>query len=446
MTVPAGGHVSVTFPGIALTTPVPVEVKALVTDVAPDEYDATNDTRSATVDVTASQLASPYRVLFPSLVGYGAQFGDHVYAPITPWPPGQDHADVEAKVKALEPQLVRIFYNDNWDANANGKFPDYATNYASFVQVVQLAQDTGATIEISFQNLGNILTGPAGPPMAKFADVLQDLVVNHGLTNVRWVEVGNEPNSGSVTFDQYNALYRALNAELIARGLRSQIQLMGAGLVENGVGVRDHYSWLSQMGANMNDILDGYAEHVYWFYYDSGRLEYRLRDSVHALDALPADQQKPLYMMEFGIRANDTCGTKPAFKYLYYAADPDVSGDLADEHRRLPAVLVQRRLGAARRGRDVEVGRLLEPVRQQQRHQPAPLDDRAADGRLPADPDLLRHVAALPHDGAGLADRRRRSVGLERLVGSGVSPEPGRHHRATSPNRSSRRTPARPAS
>ena len=323
VTVPAGGHVSVTFPGIALTTPVPVEVTALVTDVAPDEYDATNDTRSATVDVTSSQLASPYRVLFPSLVGYGAQFGDHVYAPITPWPPGQDHADADAKVKALEPQLVRIFYNDNWDANANGKFPDYATNYASFVKVAQLAQDTGATIEISYQNLGNVLTGPAGPPMAKYADVLQDLVVNHGLTNVRWAEVGNEPNSGSVTFAQYNALYRALNAELVARGLRSQIQLMGAGLVENGGNqARDHYSWLSQMGASMNDVLDGYAEHVYWFYYDPGRLEYRLRDSLHALDALPAEQQKPLYMMEFGIRGNDTCGTKPTFKYLYYAADP----------------------------------------------------------------------------------------------------------------------------
>ena len=322
VTVPAGGHVSVTFPGIALTTAVPTELKVLVTGAAPDELDATNDTRSATVDVTASQLASPYRVLFSSLVGYGSQFGDHVYAPITPWPPGQDHADVEAKVKALEPQLVRIFYNDNWDANANGKFPDWQTNYDSFVKVVQLAQDTGATIEISFQNLGNVATGPAGPPMVKFADVLQDLVVNHGLTNVRWAEVGNEPNSGNVTFDQYNALYRALNAELVARGLRSQIQLMGAGLVENGVGVRDHYSWLSLMGANMNDILDGYAEHVYWFYYDSGRLEYRIRDSVNALNALPAAQQKPLYMMEFGIRANDTCGTKPQFKYLYYAADP----------------------------------------------------------------------------------------------------------------------------
>src|SRR5207344_3519818 len=95
------------------------------------------------------------------------------------------------------------------------------------------------------QSLANVLTGPAGPPMAKFADVLQDLVRNHGLTNVRWAEVGNEPNSGGVSFNQYNALYRALNAQLVARGLRGQIQLMGGGLVENGaVPARDHYAWM----------------------------------------------------------------------------------------------------------------------------------------------------------------------------------------------------------
>ena len=70
-------------------------------------------------------------MLFPSLAGYGAQFGMHVYAPITPWPVGTGYEDFEAKVKALDPHLVRIFYNDNWDANADGRFPDWRTNYAS---------------------------------------------------------------------------------------------------------------------------------------------------------------------------------------------------------------------------------------------------------------------------------------------------------------------------
>ena len=274
-------------------------------------------------------------MLFPSLLGYGAQFGDHVYAPITPWPAGQDHADAEAKVKALEPQLVRIFYNDNWDANANKMFPNWQVNYDSFVKVVQLAQDAGATIEISFQNLGNAKTGPPGPPMAKFAAVLEDLVVNHGLTNVRWAEVGNEPNSGSdapgqlnppVTLDQYNALVRALNAELVARGLRNQIQLMSGGLVENANSpTRNHYEWMKWIAANMGDIVDAYAEHVYWNYNDTGRLEYRLRDTAHLMnEVLPAEQRKPTYMMEFGVRGLVACDGKPSRLSLplYYAADP----------------------------------------------------------------------------------------------------------------------------
>jgi hypothetical protein len=321
--VPAGGSTTVSFP-VTFGSPVPVELTATVTGAAPTETDVTNNALTTTVDITQNQLAIPFRVLFPSLLGYGAQFGDHVYAPVTPWPPGQDHADADAKVKALEPQLVRIFYNDNWDANANGKFPDFQTNYNSFVQVVQLAQDAGATIDISFQNLGNVLTGAPGPPMAKFADVFVDLVRNHGLTNVRWAEVGNEPNSGSVTFDQYNALYRALNAELVARGLRQQIQLMGGGLVENGGNpARDHYSWMNLIATNMGDVVDAYAEHVYWFYNDPGRLEYRLRDTWHLMnEVLPPAQRKPVYMMEFGIRGNGTCGTKPAFANLYYGADP----------------------------------------------------------------------------------------------------------------------------
>ena len=66
-------------------------------------------------------------MLFPSLAGYGAQFNNHLYAPITPWPAGDGTATSRTKVKALEPQLVRIFYNDNWDGNADGHVPRLAS-------------------------------------------------------------------------------------------------------------------------------------------------------------------------------------------------------------------------------------------------------------------------------------------------------------------------------
>jgi hypothetical protein len=73
----------------------------------------------------------------------------------------------------------------------------------------------------------------------------------------------------------------------------------------------------------MGDVVDAFAVHVYWFYSNPGRLEYRLRDTWHLVnEVLPPAQRKPVYMMEFGIRGDRTCGAKPAFANLYYGADP----------------------------------------------------------------------------------------------------------------------------
>jgi hypothetical protein len=335
--VPPGGSRTVQFAGVTLGTAVPVELAVELAGVVPAEADATNDTRTAVIDVTEHQLALT-TVLFPSLGGYGTQFNNHLYAPITPWPSGLGRGDVETKVKTLEPQLVRIFYNDNWDGNWDGKHPEWQVNYASFVAVAKVAQAAGATIDISFQNLSSAKLVPE-PAMAKFADVLEELVRGvvdgDGLTNIRWAEVGNEPNTpctrsvalggcpdpSQVTLEQYNALYRALDAQLRARGLRGQIQLMGGGLIESA-GARNHYTWLEWIAANMGDIVDAYAEHIYWVYDRPGRLEYRLRDTHYLMtNDLPAAQQKPAYMMEFGIRGYNTCPPKPTLptaNQLYY--------------------------------------------------------------------------------------------------------------------------------
>jgi hypothetical protein len=326
--VPRGGSTTVSFP-LSLASPVTAELTATVKGAAPAETDAENDTLMTPVEITEHELAAPYRVLFPSLVGYGAQFNNHLYAPITSVRiPAGEYPDVEAKVKALQPELVRIFYNDNWEENQDNTHPEWRDNYASFVKVVQLAQETGATIDIGYQNLGNLVTRK--PPflvtdmMARFAGALEDLVKNYGLTNVQWVEVANEPNSGAVTQEQYKALCQALKAELVARGLADQIHIMGGGLVENGGSTpRGHYEWMKWIGANMSDLVDAYAEHVYWIYNDPGRLEYRLRDTAHLMnDVLPPDERKPTYMMEYGIRGVANCGTKPTFNNLYYAGDP----------------------------------------------------------------------------------------------------------------------------
>ena len=327
VTIGADGTKAISFEGVTLETAMTAELTVRVGGAAPFETDVTNNSRTRTIEVTRHELQRT-NLLVPSLAGYGTQFNNHVYAPITPWPAGTSYDDFETKAKALQPHIVRIFYNDNWDGNRDGRFPSplWEQNYASFVKVVRLAQEAGAVINISFQNLGNARFAP-GPDMAKFADVLEDLVRNHGLTQVRWAEVGNEPNSGgvaAVSLAEYNVLVRTLDAQLRARGLREEIQLLGPGLVENaGVPTRTHYVWMQWIAANMGDVLDAWGQHVYWFYNDTGRLEYRLRDIWHLLnEVIPPEQRKPTYMMEYGVRGIATCAGKTSIANTYYAADP----------------------------------------------------------------------------------------------------------------------------
>ena len=332
VTVPAGGGFSVAFKGVKLTTVMSAELTVEIAGAAPFETDDANNSRKTKVEVTEHELVRS-NVLVQALGGYGAQFNQHLYAPITPTPPG-GYAQVEEKVRDLEPQLVRIFYNDIWEENTRGDIPDFAQNLASFYKVAQLAQETGATINVTYHTYVFAKNDPQGS-MTRFADVLEKLVRVYGVTNVRWATVGNEPNSpctrspanggcpdpNQITLEQYEALYRALHQQLVARGLRDHIRLMGGDLIESA-GARGHYLWMQWIGEHMNDILDAYSQHVYWWYDRPGRLEYRLRDTYNLqTKVLPEAQRKPTYLMEFGIRGANTCTGKPNFTNLYYSPD-----------------------------------------------------------------------------------------------------------------------------
>jgi hypothetical protein len=307
-TVSPGGHVSITFPDVQFATPVPTELTVLVSHVQPAETSAANNSGSATVDVTEFELARS-RLLVPSLGGYGAQFNQHVFANITPAPPGS-FPDLEAKVKALEPQLVRIFYNERRET----EFPD---RMESFIETVELANETGAAINITYQSADRAKLQPA-LYMSQFAAILEDLVRNRGYSNVRWVTIQNEPNTTLVTLAQYETLNRAMNAQLISRGLRGQIGIMAGDLVESGQGGGQRL-WLQYIAAHMNDIVDAYSEHIYWNYWDTARMEFRLKD-LHKLvtEELPPNARKPTYITEFGVRGIQNFPGKPAVQPGYW--------------------------------------------------------------------------------------------------------------------------------
>src|SRR5207245_6371684 len=94
----------------------------------------------ASVQVPEFIVASD-RGISANFGGFGAQLNQHVYAKISGPPPGL--ANLEAKVVALGPQFVRVFFNaTEWT------FPD---RMASFVRTVDLAQRAQAQINITWQ-------------------------------------------------------------------------------------------------------------------------------------------------------------------------------------------------------------------------------------------------------------------------------------------------------
>ncbi|TML58754.1 MAG: hypothetical protein E6G22_13840 [Actinobacteria bacterium] len=290
--VPAGRRVRV---GVNVTIPTAGQstVVLRVADTTNRERVTTNNEADLIVEAADFAL-QPAQVLVPSLAGYGAQLDQNVYAAISRevGVTDQNLPDMEAKVVALQPQFVRIFFNGNAFAD-----PDLMQ---SFVRTVQLAQRAGAVVNVTWAGGGE--SDPTGT-MAKFAGVLVDLVQKRRLTNVRWVTVENEPNRTRITLTQYEALYRALDSDLTAAGLRNEIRFMGGDLVEakSPLG-QTQADWLSYLATHMGDLLDAYSIHVFWDYWDTAKLVRRLMEVRQIVDALPADERRPLYVSEFSAR------------------------------------------------------------------------------------------------------------------------------------------------
>ena len=108
----------------------------------------------------------------------GAQFNQNLYASevrklrggkmAIPKLSDQSLADLGQKLKALEPQFVRVFFSPFQD-----KGPPSTRD--SFLRTVQLAQAAGATINITVQSVAPYVPDP-DQGMDEFAVVLDDLV------------------------------------------------------------------------------------------------------------------------------------------------------------------------------------------------------------------------------------------------------------------------------
>jgi hypothetical protein len=253
-------------------------------------------------------------IVVPDFEGYGAQMNEDLYTSISNtakgWnnSPPEDTANVEAKVKSMRPGLSRIFVSKNNFLPGNQNLVD------SFDQTIELAQAAGARVNLTWQSLthpsNNLTTAQAevyiDTDMQNFAATVNDLVKNHGITVIKELTVQNEPDSvayitGNMALYEY--AYRQLDFYLTQDGIRNQVKLVGGDLVLNG-----QAPFFLYMAQHMDDVLDGWSEHIYWNYYDSeymtSRLEGILADMVTLKDE--GYNTKPLSITEYGVRGYKT--------------------------------------------------------------------------------------------------------------------------------------------
>lgn len=255
------------------------------------------------------------QVVVPDFEGYGAQMNSNLYTSLSNtakgwinYPP-EDVSNVEAKVINMKPGLCRIFLSPKNYLPGNQSLMD------SFYKTIELAQQAGANVNITWWYLTHVTAADqetaTDQDMQNFANTLIDLIKNHGITVIHQITIQNEADSvGWIKNDMsiYNYAYRRLDYYLTQAGIRNQIKFIGGGLVLNG-----QMPFFTYMAQNMNDVLDGWSEHIYWNYWDSGYMTYRLNGILADMQTLKSDglNIKPLSVTEYGVRGIKTLNGSP---------------------------------------------------------------------------------------------------------------------------------------
>ncbi len=251
----------------------------------------------ATCASAADFSIHPDQPVGPPIVGFGAQMNPYLFC--TPNNiDAASAADYEKKVVALSPQHVRIFCRVAWfDGEHDGISRDDPKLPESFLKSCEIAQKAGATINVTFWY------GPWTQPeaqMKRAAELINEWITKRNLTAIKYVTIQNEVNDEErMPPEKYTLLYRTFDAELKRLGARDKIKIVSGDLVSNHQEV-----WFAHIGKTIGDISDGYSIHAYWDYWDTEKPLVRLNGPRAIVDALPKDQQRPLYITEFGVRGH----------------------------------------------------------------------------------------------------------------------------------------------
>ncbi|HWB54989.1 MAG TPA: hypothetical protein VG722_12375, partial [Tepidisphaeraceae bacterium] len=177
-----------------------------------------------------------HKPIGPAIVGFGACMNPYLYAyPNTKEINARQADDLERKVIALHPQLVRIFYlQEWWDKDTDqGTAKGHPGMRDSLIRTIRLAQKAGAKVLLQFWYDPGHYEHP-DLVARKFAETIAELRSKYGLASVQFASIQNEPNENhkDITEAHYIDVYRDLDRALKELHIRDQVQIIGGDLLE----------------------------------------------------------------------------------------------------------------------------------------------------------------------------------------------------------------------
>ena len=233
--------------------------------------------------------------------GFGVQLNQHVYADISGPPPNLPA--LEREVLALRAPLVRIFFNTTeWTFPTGWRRSSGPSRWRS-ARAPDQHHVAGQHVPVRDGN------------MSRFADVLAELITSVGIGEL-WVTLFNEPNSTRITLAQYEQVYRLLDARASRAGVRDHVHFMGGDLLGTTSPLgQSQAEWFAYLASHMGDLLDAWSVHVYWDFWDAGKIDRRLATEVRTIfSTIPAEQRRPLFVTEFGVRGVPTFEGEAGFE------------------------------------------------------------------------------------------------------------------------------------
>jgi hypothetical protein len=244
----------------------------------------------------------PDRVLCGSFLGFGAQ-GDffltrdfNTRRGVTP----QDIELVQNRVKAMRPHVMRLFFDYKWWEPREGKQTPDGDAMKDFTGWIRFLKSIDAAVLLCpwgdhfaysdwMNPQGTKLPAPEkGEAMVRsLVDLIEFLRRKQGLTNVRFINLMNEPDNDGTRYpsvDEFVRLNRFLHAQLLRRGLRDEVKLMGV----DGCSWEStrQGEWYYEVVKRGTDYLDGVTCHTYGHKYTPSLVPW-----IHSRTDLLADRK-----------------------------------------------------------------------------------------------------------------------------------------------------------